>query len=164
MNKEEKKIGRPGRFEKGFKLEHQYTAMLLALGKSYKQASKISEIPLWTIKDWARENEYNQLVEQWRQKFVKNFESKGFDGMKFLRDTQIESMLAKPTRADGLRAREIEAKILGELSPEKREIKIKEDLKKMPSSDLDKLLKRMPVVDESNTQTSNIGGIREKEE
>ena len=150
------KRGRKQLFELGMGPSHHFVALLLAMGRGPQEAATRGNISYETVFRWSRHPQFQELIEKYKNELIQKIKEEGFDGMSFLKDTQIESLGAKPTRSDGLRAREIEAKIQGEFSPEKREIEFKDSLKKKSDRELEKLL-NSPVLDDNTKETNNRG-------
>ena len=156
-----KKGGRTKMFEKGLEPIHHLCALLLAMGKGPYDVAKRIGYTYEGIAKWRLYDIFEDLVEEYKKMFLEKVIADGFDGMEFLKRTQIESLKSTAHRSDGLRARELEAKITGELSPEKQEAKYKEQIKEKSDKELAKLLES-PVLDDTNTEKTNRAGTGEE--
>lgn len=131
--------GRKPIFENGATPFQELVALLLALGKKPFEITKKYGLVYETIRRWQKYPQFLTLVENYKKQFIKGIQDKGFDDTQFLTNTMIESLKAPAHRADGLRARELMAKIRGEFSPEEMEVKVKKELSQLSDTELIKL-------------------------
>jgi len=146
--------GRKPIFENGATPLQDLVALLLALGKKPYDISRKFGLAYQTLRRWQKYPLFLNLIENYRKQFIKQIQDKGFDDNKFLTDTMVESMQAPAHRADGLRARELMAKIRGEFSPEEMEIKIKKELSQLTDKELIKLAEEAANANISTTNSS----------
>lgn len=147
--------GRKPIFENGATPLQELVALLLALGKKPYDITRKYGLVYQTLRRWQKYPFFLNLIETYRKQFIKQIQDKGFDDNKFLTDTMIESLQAPAHRADGLRARELMAKIRGEFSPEEMEIKVKKELSQLSDNELIKLAEEAA---NANLITVNTGG------
>ena len=152
--------GRKPIFENGATPLQDLVALLLALGKKPYDITRKYGLAYQTLRRWQKYPFFLGLIENYRKQFIKQIQDKGFDDNKFLTETMIESMQAPAHRADGLRARELMAKIRGEFSPEEMEIKVKKELSQLTDKELIKLAEEAA---NANISTTNSRGNTEEE-
>lgn len=131
--------GRKPIFENGATPLQELTALLLALGRKPYDICRKYGMVYETIRRWQKYPQFQTLVENYKKQFIKQVQDSGFNDTKFLTDTMIESLGAPAHRADGLRARELMAKIRGEFSPEEMIIREKKGLEQLSDAELLKL-------------------------
>lgn len=136
-----KALGRKKNFSDGFTPKQELAALLLSLGKTQYEVCKTQKIGQSTLCKWMKDERYRELVEAYKVQYLKRVEDEAFDDTKFLTDTMVESMKSTAHRADGLRAREIMARIRGEYSPDELNLKISKELEKLSDEDLEELKK-----------------------
>lgn len=137
--------GRPKLFATGVKPKHHYAALLLALGKSQIETAQAVKMSVEAMKKWYKHQIFQDLIVKYRNQFIEKIKDEGFDDLKFLTNTMVESMKSTAHRSDGLRARELLAKIRGEFSPEEMNVRIQKELEKLSDKDLAKLAKEQVV-------------------
>lgn len=131
-------------------IEQEIVAIMLALGKGQKEIGEMRGVDPSSIWRWLQIPAFKELVEKYRKEVIERVKTEGFDGMDFLKRTQIESLLSNPSRADGLRAREIEARILGEIAGQS-ESKVKDKLKNLSDKQLAVLKQAGKAANGGNT-------------
>ena len=156
------KVGRKKLFEKGATNLQDFVALALAYGKKPYDIARAKNISYESIKNWKEHPYFQKLVEKYKQEFIKTVKDRGFDDMKFLDDTMVESMKSTAHRADGLRARELKAKLKGEFTPEEITVRVKKELTKLSNKQLEELAKE--IEDANNNTTISAGGTSEAEE
>jgi len=150
--------GRNPIFENGATPFQELIALLLALGKKPYDVCRSKGISYEAVRQWLKYPYYQKLVEDYKQQFIKGIQDKGFDDTQFLTDTMVESLKSPAHRSDGLRARELMAKIRGEFSPEEMNLKISKELEKLSDEDLIKLATEAANKDATDTIPVNRGG------
>jgi len=156
--------GRKPLFEEGATPFQELVALLLALGKKPVEVCKAKGISYESLRRWMQHPYYQNLVEDYKKQYLKRVQEKGFDDTQFLTDTMIQSLQAPAHRADGLRARELMAKIRGEFAPEEMNLKIAKELEKLSDKDLEALKQESVILDATNILTSNRGGTTTPQE
>lgn len=156
------KGGRPVLFTRGATPQQDFVALLLAMGKSIHEVAKLKNLPYERVRYWCSHEFFQNLIQKYKNQFIQKIMDENFDDIKFLTDTMVDSMESKPHRSDGLKARELLAKLKGEFSPEKRELVIKEELKKLSDKDLEKFNKLVSNVPANTTTTDSSGNTTEK--
>lgn len=147
--------GRKEMFARGPSPLQHYAALLLALGKKPMEVAGAIKMSYESIRNWQTYKQFNELVTHYRKQFIQKIKDEGFDDLRFLTDTMIESLKSPAHRSDGLRARELLAKIRGEFSPEEMNLRIKKELEKLPHEDLKKLEQEAITLDANSTITIN---------
>lgn len=157
-----KKAGRKKLFENGATPLQEAVALLLGYGKRDKEVCEKLGVAYETIWVWRQHPLFVNLIEKYKNEFIERAKERGFDDIEFLNRTMVESLKSPAHRSDGIRARELLAKIRGELSGEKKE-KEKVMAKKMSNAALQKILKA-PVLNDSNISTNSEGGATKEAE
>ena len=157
---EQGKKGRKPIFRDGPTPIQHYAALLLGLGKKPYDVARLIKMSYESVRYWLTFKEFDTLVAKYREEFIEKIKSDGFDDLKFLTDTMVESLKSPAHRSDGLRARELLAKIRGEFSPEEMNLRIQKELEKVSDKELKKLAEEAIVLDANNTIKVNTRGSK----
>lgn len=116
----------------------------LARCKTIKQISREYPISDKSVQNWNKIEGFRELVEEARLAYVKQLKSAGFDLESYLKQTMQESLNARASRNDGLKAAHIWAQIQGlyldSKSKKQEEKEQMEAAKKMSDEELETIM------------------------
>ncbi len=156
--KPQKTRGRKPLFQEGATPQQELVALLLALGRGPFEIAKKQKIAYETVYTWQQHPYFQELVEKFRKENIEQIKKEGFDELEALTNIAIQGKTAPIHTSDRIRAIENLLKVKGMYSPEQREVKIKDELKRLSDKELEQLGTEALSIDVSNTTTTDTRG------